>query len=92
MEGLRAIVKEISFLRFIPSENSVTTVEGLRAFAKEISFLRFVPSGVRLWSTARVCEGNLLFKISSQRRLRNDSGGTARLCEGYSYSLFPFQV
>ena len=36
MEGLRAFAKEISFLRFVPSVGSVTTVEGLHAFVKEI--------------------------------------------------------
>ena len=57
VEGLRAFAKEISFLRFVPSVVSVTTVEGLRGFFKEIFFQISVTSGVRLWSTARLCEG-----------------------------------
>jgi hypothetical protein len=48
VEGLRAFVKEISFLRFVPSVDSGTTVEGLRTFLRKIFFQISFTSGVRL--------------------------------------------
>jgi hypothetical protein len=91
VKNLRAIVKENDVLSVV----SVTTVEGLRAIVKDILIPYFRSKcNAPLKYCANLKKDFIIHDAAnhrsdfpfSQRSLRNDSEGTARLFVGKSYS------